>query len=377
MRPHGRGDTVATAESAGERSGGTAVPTGGAPEPARGRGAPDSVDGRPGGASGRTAGKRPRFAVVTVAVWTAAAGFAVFALLRAAGLERGYPLVPLLAFTPYVLAAALVAVVAAAVLRRWSALAVLAVATAVLAAAVVPRAVPFGISAAGGPELRILTVNVLGGGADPAAVVAQVRDRDVDVLALQESTPQMLARLSAEGLDDLLPHVVDHSAPSVEGSSIHAVHPLTDLGDAGEDVPAFAMPTARMKVPGWGGVLEVTAVHPHPPVDAAYTADWREGLRALPGATDGEALRILAGDFNATADHAELRDVLATGYVDAASVHGDGLTGTWPSSGPLPRVAIDHVLVDSSIGVGGTAVVPVDGTDHLGVFARVSMPEAR
>ncbi|MFE3459637.1 endonuclease/exonuclease/phosphatase family protein [Nocardiopsis aegyptia] len=359
-------DTTGSTESA-ETTGGPArgIPaSAGTPEPA-------------GGRSGATPRDRSRSALVTAAVWSVAAGFAVFALLRAAGLERGYPLVPLLAFTPYVLAAALVAVVATALLRRWSAPAVLAVAAGVLAVAVVPRAVPFGITSAGGPELRILTVNVLGGGADAAAVMAAVRERDVDVLALQESTPDMLARLSAEGLDDLLPHAVDHSAPSVEGSSLHSVHPLTDLGDAGAGVSAFAMPTARVEVPGWDGVLEVTAVHPYPPVDAAHTADWREGLRALPGATDGEALRILAGDFNATADHAELRDVLATGYVDAASVQGEGLTGTWPSSGPLPRVAIDHVLVHAEIGVGDVEVVPVPGTDHLGVFTAVTMPEPR
>ncbi|WP_082376072.1 endonuclease/exonuclease/phosphatase family protein [Nocardiopsis sp. NRRL B-16309] len=314
---------------------------------------------------------------MTVAAWSVTAGFAAFALLRAAGLERGYPLVPLVAFTPYVLAASLLAVIAVAALRRWAALAVLVAAAVVLAVAVVPRAVPFGTSSAGGPALRIMTVNVLGGGADTAAVVAAVREHDVDVLALQESTPRMLARLSAEGLDDLLPHVVDHSAPSVEGTSLHSVHHLTDLGDAGEGVPAFAMPTARVEVPGWDGVLEVTAVHPYPPVDAAHTADWGRGLRALPEASDGGALRILAGDFNATLDHAELRGVLASGYVDAASVQGEGLTGTWPSSGPLPRVAIDHVLVDSAIGVGDAAVVPVEGTDHLGVFAEVTMPAGR
>ena len=327
-----------------------------------------------GGPPGNAPGTRRRFAVVTVAVWSAAAGFAVFALLRATGLERGYPLVPLLAFTPYVLAASLLAVLAAAVLRRWSALAVLVVAAAVLAVAVVPRAVSSEILGVGGPALRILSVNVLGGGADPAAVVAAVRERDVNVLALQESTPDLLARLSSEGLDDLLPHVVDHSAPSVEGTSIHSVHPLTDLGDAGGSVPAFAMPTARVDVPDWDGVVEVTAVHPYPPVDAAYTAAWREGLRALPGATDGRGLRILAGDFNATLDHAELRDLMETGYVDAASFKGEGLTGTWPSSGPLPRVAIDHVLVHSAINIVGVEVVPIGGTDHLGVFTEVTMP---
>ena len=46
---------------------------------------------------------------------------------------------------------------------------------------------------------------------------------------------------------------------------------------------------------------------------------WRGDLRALPPATPDGPLRILAGDFNATLDHAELRRLLDTGYEDAAA----------------------------------------------------------
>ena len=42
-------------------------------------------------------------------------------------------------------------------------------------------------------------------------------------------------------------------------------------------------------------------------------------------------MRLLVGDFNATLDHAALRRLLDTGYRDAASVVGQGMTPTcWP-----------------------------------------------
>ncbi|MFD3687267.1 endonuclease/exonuclease/phosphatase family protein [Nocardiopsis sp. NPDC058631] len=325
---------------------------------------------------------------MTVLFALVAVAFAAFAAVRGFGLERGWPLVPALAYTPYVLGGALLAATAAGLLRRRVPLAVLVAAAAVLAVAVVPRAVPFGISGAGGPELRVMSLNALGGGARTADVVGLVRDRGVTVLALQEVTPDALDALSAAGLNDLLPHTVDHSAPGVHGSSVHAAFPLTDLGDVAEGAGAFAMPRASMEVPGYSFPVEVVSVHPLPPLSPETMDGWRGGLRALPGPEDTGAaengdprhragLRILAGDFNATLDHAELRRVLDAGYVSAGTVHGQGLEPTWPVGGGLPGVTIDHVLVDGSMGVGSFEVVEVAGSDHRAVLARVTLPEAR
>ena len=65
-------------------------------------------------------------------------------------------------------------------------------------------------------------------------------------------------------------------------------------------------------------------------------------------------MRILAGDFNATLDHRELRRLVGTGYEDAAAEAGAGLRGTWPDRGPfLPVFTIHHVLADARCGVVG------------------------
>ncbi|WDZ89644.1 endonuclease/exonuclease/phosphatase family protein [Nocardiopsis sp. HUAS JQ3] len=325
-----------------------------------------------------------RSPAVTVLVALAAAGLAVFALLRVLGLERGWPLVPALAFTPYALAAAPLAAVVAGLLRRWGSMAVLTAVTLALAAVVVPRAVPFGVTSAGGPVVRIMTLNMLGGGADVNRVVSLVRDRKVDVLTLQEVTPDLVRELSAAGLDGLLPHAVDRSDPrGVHGSTVHSAFPLTDAGggEAGRD--AFAMPTAVVRLPedgdgdGEDDVLEVTSVHVPPPLSPAYTDSWRGELEGLAEADDPDTMRVLAGDFNATLDHAALREVLDAGYLSSAAVLGEGLEPTWPVGRAVPGLAIDHVLVHPRMGVDGLEVVEVTGTDHRAVLVEVSLPSPR
>jgi endonuclease/exonuclease/phosphatase (EEP) superfamily protein YafD len=101
---------------------------------------------------------------------------------------------------------------------------------------------------------------------------------------------------------------------------------------------------------------------------------WRDDLRSLPGAGRGP-VRILAGDFNATLDHAELRRLLDTGYEDAADEVGAGLRATWPRRWRFPHpVAIDHVLADRRCGVRAFSVHAIPGTDHRAVFAELVLP---
>ncbi len=106
------------------------------------------------------------------------------------------------------------------------------------------------------------------------------------------------------------------------------------------------------------------------------TAAWRADLAAQPAATPDGQLSILAGDFNATLDHAPLRDLIDTGYADAAASAGAGLIGTWgPYDGDLiPPVTIDHVLVDRRIAVRDVAVHRLPGSDHRMILAELRLP---
>ncbi|MGS2614787.1 endonuclease/exonuclease/phosphatase family protein [Micromonospora sp. LZ34] len=303
-----------------------------------------------------------------------APGFA-WAVARLAGLDRG-PLVQALAFTPYVAAGSLVPLLLALALRRrWPAV-VAAVTAVALVAVVAPRGLGSAQPAAAGLTLRVLTANLLAGAADPRTLVDLVRTHRVDVLAVQEFTPGAQAELDRLGLDQLLPHRQLNPQVGTPGSGLYARHPISDGG-------------VRQLRGGWGFTqaygtvtppgsppVRVESAHPAAPYAVDQVGYWRDDLAAQPRATPDGPLGILAGDFNATLDHAPLRALLATGYVDAADAAGAGLTGTWgPYDGdPIPPVTIDHVLVDRRIAVRSVRVHPLPGSDHRAVLAVLTLP---
>ena len=302
---------------------------------------------------------------------------ALWALVRAIGVEAGYPLVALLAFTPYVLAVAVLALAVAACVRRWPEAAVAALLVAVFAALVLPRAFPNQETAPieGGVELDVLTVNLRLGEADAEAIVGIVDRGDVDLLSVQELTTDEVARLRSAGIDELLPE--QELSPTPDGSSgagLYSRHPLEPL----EEVPGgiSRMVRALVTVPG-AEAVDVVAVHPFPP-NSLTTAQWRSGLAALPPADASGPIGLLAGDFNATFDHEVFRDLVATGYVDAAAARGRGLEATWPSARvKAPPVTIDHVLADERVHVAAVEIDDVPGTDHRAVLARLRLPPVR
>jgi endonuclease/exonuclease/phosphatase (EEP) superfamily protein YafD len=311
---------------------------------------------------------------MVVAVWVVIALVAVWAAVRVAGLERGVLMVRLLAFTPYVAAGALVPLVASVLTGQWAACVVGAAAVVVLAAGVLPRTFGSSSTVAGVP-VRVMALNLLLGEADAAAVVELVRERRVDVLAVQEYTAAARDALAAAGIDALLPHQQLSPQSRASGSGLYSRLPLRGARVAVNPGGASHQAVAVVSAPG-ARPVEVHSVHPDPPGPGT---GWAAGLRAQVPAAAGRPLRILAGDFNATLDHVELRRLLATGYYDAADRVGRGLTPTWPYFGRrtrvVPKVTIDHVLVDRGIGVRDFEAVTMARTDHRAILTTLIVPD--
>jgi endonuclease/exonuclease/phosphatase (EEP) superfamily protein YafD len=313
--------------------------------------------------------RRRRAAVAAAVPWAA------WAALRATGSERGFPLVPAMAFTPYAAATTLLPV-ALAVSARSRGAALLSVASAATLAASLrahrgrqpaPPAEP-------ADRLRVATISLRKGHVPAAAIVDLVRRHDVDVLAVAELTPAGERRIRDAGLEGLLPHA--HVLPAGPGKvpaasgAVWSRRPIT----VRSAVPGgFEQPAVRLASPA--GDVEVTAVHATPPaISPAQVRTWTADLAALP-APEPTVLRVLAGDFNATPDHAAFRAVLARGYRDAAAAVGRGRDWTWrPVRLPRPRLVLDHVLVDPRITVRLVDLVPVRGSDHRAVVADLDLP---
>jgi endonuclease/exonuclease/phosphatase (EEP) superfamily protein YafD len=317
--------------------------------------------------------------LVTAALWTLVVMFAIWTLVRLIGFQSVFPAVQLLAFTPYVALASLLPLAIAALSRRlWPAVAATVVMLA-LAACVLPRWVPDGDTGpakAGGPVLRVLSANLLAGGADPDTIVGLVRAHQVDLVAFQEFTARAQAALERAGLTETLPNRSAYPVDGVTGSALYSRYPLTNGVFHVHEASGFGQARSTLAVPG-AAPIEVESVHPCAPSGRSTSRCWHADLADQPAATVNGPVRLLIGDFNATLDHAALRRLIGTGYRDAADVVG-AYARTWPFDERwyIPAVTIDHVLADRRVGVDSVSVYPVPNSDHRAVFAALQLPPA-
>jgi endonuclease/exonuclease/phosphatase (EEP) superfamily protein YafD len=305
--------------------------------------------------------------------WGLAGVLVAWTLLRLFGLDRGWPLAPLFAVTPWLAALALVGAVAAAVFGRRLFALIAGACALVLIVVIAPRVIPNRApDDAKGVRLRVLAANVSGNQLQGDAIVSLARRLRVDVFAVAELTPQVVDAYDAAGIARLLPYRSLNPQPAFFGTGLYGRLPL-------REAPAPAGTryglSAAAASPRGAAPFEVLAIHVPAPTSPGNAGDWRHDLRALPGTGNG-GLRILAGDFNATLDHAELRRLIRRGYRDAAEQAGSGLRMTWPTDkSPLPAlVAIDHVLADRRIRVASARTVAIPGSDHRGVLADLVLP---
>jgi endonuclease/exonuclease/phosphatase (EEP) superfamily protein YafD len=305
-------------------------------------------------------------------IWVAVAPVAAWTLVRVFGFDRGVPLVPLMAFTPYVAISAFLVAGVALALRNWAAASVAAVATLCLALAVLPRAIGDGtVDPEGRETLSVLSSNIYRGKGDPEALVELVDRYDIDLLAVQELTPRFARDLRRAGIERRLPNSIVEVRPGAAGGGIYSQLPIRPIAPDSETF--FRQPRVDLRLPD-GRHLRLVDIHPLTPGRTGIDI-WEDSLGDLPATGDGVPW-VLLGDFNATLDHSRLREVLDRGYRDAGAVAGMGLVPTWPNGDhDLPLViTIDHVLADDRLGIVDYGVEDLPGSDHRPIHAELVLP---
>jgi endonuclease/exonuclease/phosphatase family metal-dependent hydrolase len=284
--------------------------------------------------------------------------------------QRGTRAIGLAGLAGYSAFAVVAVVVLAWALRRWAALAVVGVLLVAQSVTVGPAYIGDGQVPAHSTVLRVMTANLYFGTADVAQVAALVRDRRVDVLALEELSPDAVARLEQAGLRTELPYAIDHSALGAAGTGLWSRLPMTEVAAA----PAGFNVAAADLVLG-NGRIRVRAFHPVTPLPTA--ARWRRSYAVMRAQIqdDRDVATLLLGDFNATVHHRELRHLMGTRWRDAAEADGAGLVRTWSPHSRVPALLdLDHVLIDRGMTVGSFATVPIHGSDHHAVIVAVGLP---
>ncbi|MFE9440459.1 endonuclease/exonuclease/phosphatase family protein [Streptomyces sp. NPDC006602] len=307
-------------------------------------------------------------------IWLAAllsAGVSVVVGCRVADTDGITPVPQLLAFLPWLLAPAALGL-GLALLARWWTGVVWAVAVLGLLAWFME---PYGkIGAPGGApvaSLRVLTSNVEFGQATDS-LIATVREERPDLVFVQECEFACDAALK-QSLGADYPHRQAVEGGGSAGSVLLSRFPLK----AADTLPGtMGMPGAVADVRGRAVRLQLA--HPMPPLPGQVDV-WRRELSALRDFAAGhaKATAILAGDFNASQDHAAFRRILDTGLRDAARLAGSDRTPTWPArtagSTPALGAQIDHVLVSPDFAARDARFLDLADTDHRALLVDLTL----
>jgi endonuclease/exonuclease/phosphatase (EEP) superfamily protein YafD len=255
--------------------------------------------------------------------------------------------------------------------RRWTTAAlVCALAGALLHAGLLAPSY-LGERPRGRADLTVLTVNLLFGEADAEQVAELARRSDADVVVLEEITASAARELRAAGLGKGRPYAAGHVGATSQGTVV---------------VSRFALDRVReLPVSSGAWQLRVHADRPFTLI-AVHTAQpltsidrWRRDHAVLVEAAAAvTGPLVMAGDFNATLDHAPMRALLGTGLHDAAREANAGWQPTWPTRTPGGHclgnglITIDHVLLSKGLAAITVQAEQIDDTDHRALVARLA-----
>ncbi|MFG2719824.1 endonuclease/exonuclease/phosphatase family protein [Streptomyces sp. NPDC048416] len=159
-----------------------------------------------------------------------------------------------------------------------------------------------------------------------------------------------------------------------DGSAGSAILSRFPLKPAEPIASEMAMPGAVATIGGRDVRLQLA--HPMPPLPG-HDKTWRQELGRIgefAASARGRPV-ILAGDFNATQDHALFRSVLDGGALhDSARLTGQAHAWTWPADRTSPvRTQIDHVLVSGDFKATSARFLTLRGTDHRALLVTLGL----
>ncbi|QKV97156.1 endonuclease/exonuclease/phosphatase family protein [Streptomyces sp. NA02950] len=290
--------------------------------------------------------------------------------------DHRYPMTMIAATRPYLTVATAAAAVALAPVRRARSTAAL---LGLIAGAAVPgllrraRRRPMAVGSA--DDLTILASNVLHGRADTSALATLIERARPDFVALSEAGWDFHDKLMP-----LIDGIGYRAWVSILPGEVDGVGVVLLAGPRAGDIDVTSGPELRYRhLRATGGILgrrSFIAAHTDAPNIVTRVRTWRSDIGYLARWAHEPVTPIIAGDLNATADHARLQELVGP-CRSAADGSGQGLVATFPAS--LPRWAgihIDHVFVPAATAVTRYELIDVAGSDHRAILTKIRLPTA-
>ena len=222
-----------------------------------------------------------------------------------------------------------------------------------------------------------LTVAVFNARHDPAALArgaAWAEREAVDVIMLAEAQDLRPSELRA--LFSAWPHArLSDAQMSAAGfqwrtrSAVFSRWPLEQTAFGSAAAARFNRPLLHLVIAHPDGAMELSALHPFPPILRRAARNQGELFDAVAGELSANQRFIIMGDLNTT--------VWSPIYARLPGLRaGDPrLISTFPAVPPVGGIAIDHILVGEALDVVDARVGPHLGSDHRPVIARLAFVE--
>ena len=256
------------------------------------------------------------------------------------------------------------------------------------------------------PQFAVMTLNCRYGRANADAIVTAVRERRIAVLALQEVTDALVARLDKAGIGELLPYRQSGNPQDTDNGGYNIIlsryEPAAAVPNV-VDIPAADVPAITLRLAGESAQSSKTAqtnsavadqtdttstqpertvtfcsAHPKSPMRGC--ADWSAGILGLGAIARASVIgnhniAVVLGDLNSSTDHPSFRALLKSGFKDASLTQAAGPTLTFPRWIPWPRIELDHILFTPGLNPSGVQSFEIPDTDHLALTAMLALRE--
>ncbi|KAB7788199.1 endonuclease/exonuclease/phosphatase family protein [Bifidobacterium cebidarum] len=238
-------------------------------------------------------------------------------------------------------------------------------------------------------QFSVMTLNCRYGRANAANIVAAIRERNIAVLALQEVSDELIARLDAAGIADLLPYRQSGDPQDSDNGGYNVLFSRYEPASAVPNVvtiPAADVPALTLKLAADSAVTDntdsdsrtVTFCSAHPKSPMRGCADWSAGILGLGAIAKASSIgehniAVVMGDLNSGTDHPSFRALLKAGFKDASLTQATGPNLTFPRWVKWPRIELDHVLFTAGLKPSGVKAFEVKDTDHLALAATLTV----
>jgi endonuclease/exonuclease/phosphatase (EEP) superfamily protein YafD len=289
-----------------------------------------------------------------------AAGAAAELALQLAGGHVGRWITSAQALTAWVVPWAIVAAVAAGLLRRPLISAGAGAVSVAYLALVAPLLFHADLPPPAGADRLVIThANLLFSNERIDDAIDSLLATDADIIALSELTPELADAIAASPMGRRYPYRLLRPGAAAIGLGIWSRVPL----GAPITVDGSTMTLATTVELG-GRPLEVVLAHPLPPL--FHSERWRRELDAIERHVAGRADDVVVADLNVSYFHPPYRRFVdATGLVDVHQALGKGFSRSWPTDelGP-PIVRLDHALVGGDVTATSITDHDLPGGDH-------------